>query len=84
MLQRVLTDAHVDPALVGDVVVGTVLAPGAVAATQARIACLLAGMPVHVPVRTVNRQCSSSLQAIADVAAAIQAGLYEIGIAAGM
>ena len=83
-MQRVLRDAHVDAGMVGDVVVGTVLAPGAVGATQARIACLLAGMPVHVPCRTVNRQCSSSLQAIADVAAAIQAGVYEIGIAAGM
>ena len=32
-----------------------------------------------VPVRTVNRQCSSGLQAIADVFAAIKAGLYDIG-----
>lgn len=32
-----------------------------------------------VPIRTVNRQCSSGLQAVADVAAAIKAGLYEIG-----
>jgi hypothetical protein len=32
-----------------------------------------------VPVRTVNRQCSSGLQAVADVAAAIKAGFYEIG-----
>jgi len=32
-----------------------------------------------VPVRTVNRQCSSGLQAIADVAAAIKAGFYNIG-----
>lgn len=32
-----------------------------------------------VPVRTVNRQCSSGLQAIADVVAAIKAGFYDIG-----
>ena len=32
-----------------------------------------------VPVRTVNRQCSSGLQAVADVAAAIKAGFYDIG-----
>ena len=30
-------------------------------------------------VRTVNRQCSSGLQAVADVAAAIKAGFYDIG-----
>lgn len=34
-----------------------------------------------VPVRTVNRQCSSGLQAVADVAAAIKAGFYDIGTA---
>lgn len=32
-----------------------------------------------VPIRTVNRQCSSGLQAVADVAAFIQAGYYDIG-----
>lgn len=32
-----------------------------------------------MPVRTVNRQCASGLQAVADVAAAIKAGFYEIG-----
>ena len=32
-----------------------------------------------VPVRTVNRQCSSGLQAVADVAACIKAGFYDIG-----
>lgn len=32
-----------------------------------------------VPIRTVNRQCSSGLQAVADVAASIKAGFYEIG-----
>lgn len=33
-----------------------------------------------VPVRTVNRQCSSGLQAVADVAAAIKAGFYDVGM----
>lgn len=32
-----------------------------------------------VPIRTVNRQCSSGLQAVADVAACIKAGFYDIG-----
>ncbi len=41
-------------------------------------------MPQTVPVRTVNRQCSSGLQAVADVAAAIKAGYYTIGLAAGV
>lgn len=49
--------------------------------------CYLAshtGIPEVVPVRTVNRQCSSGLQAIADVAAAIKAGFYTIGLAGGV
>jgi acetyl-CoA acetyltransferase len=37
-----------------------------------------------VPVRTVNRQCSSGLQAVADVVAAIKAGFYDIGIGGGL
>lgn len=44
----------------------------------------LAGIPETVPVRTVNRQCSSGLQAVADVAAAIRSGYYTIGLAAGV
>lgn len=35
--------------------------------------------PETVPIRTVNRQCSSGLQAVADVAASIKAGFYDIG-----
>eukprot|EP00899_Mesostigma_viride_P020483 jgi/Mesvir1/28436/Mv15859-RA.1 len=69
---------------VGDIVVGTVLAPGAQRANEARMASFLAGIPETVPVRTVNRQCSSGLQAVADVAAAIKAGYYDIGLAAGV
>lgn len=35
--------------------------------------------PETVPLRTVNRQCSSGLQAVSDVAAYIKAGFYDIG-----
>ncbi|CAL5343108.1 unnamed protein product [Camellia sinensis] len=40
--------------------------------------------PETVPIRTVNRHCSSGLQAVANVAAAIKARLYDIGIGAGL
>eukprot|EP01087_Luapelamoeba_hula_P009950 TRINITY_DN259_c0_g1_i1.p1 TRINITY_DN259_c0_g1~~TRINITY_DN259_c0_g1_i1.p1 ORF type:complete len:469 (-),score=70.80 TRINITY_DN259_c0_g1_i1:54-1346(-) len=69
---------------IGDIVIGTVLPKGGQGATEVRIAGLLAGFPVEVPVTTVNRQCSSGLQAIANVASAITAGFYEIGIAGGV
>ncbi|CAO2839869.1 unnamed protein product [Amaranthus hypochondriacus] len=48
------------------------------------MATLYAGFPDTVPVRTVNRLCSSGLQAVADVAASIKAGFYDIGIGAGV
>lgn len=81
---HILKTTRIDPALIGDVVIGTVLPKGGQAATQVRIAGLLAGLPKEVPVMTVNRQCSSGLQAIANVAAAIKNGFYEVGIGGGV
>ena len=40
---------------VGDLVVGTVLAPGSTRAIECRIAMILAGFPNTVPIKTVNR-----------------------------
>jgi acetyl-CoA acyltransferase 1 len=48
------------------------------------MAMLLAGLPQEVPITTINRQCSSGLQAFANIASAIQSGDIEIGIAAGI
>ncbi|KAI8464746.1 MAG: Thiolase, N-terminal domain-containing protein [Monoraphidium minutum] len=79
-----LDAARLEPGALGDVVVGSVLGPSSQRANEARIAMFLAGIPETVPVRTVNRQCSSGLQAIADVAAAIRAGFYTIGLACGV
>lgn len=84
VLKKILDETQIDPALVGDVVMGTVLAPGAARASEVRMAGFLAGLPDTVPVRTVNRQCSSGLQAIADVASAIKSGFYNVGIAGGV
>jgi acetyl-CoA acyltransferase 1 len=84
VLKAVLDKTGINPAEIGDIVVGTVLGPGSQRAIECRTASLLAGVPETVPVRTVNRQCSSGLQAVADVAAAIKAGFYDIGIGAGL
>ncbi|MBW0505411.1 hypothetical protein O181_045126 [Austropuccinia psidii MF-1] len=48
-----------------------------------RLAALHAGFPYQTAFRTVNRQCSSSLQALTDIAATIQSGAIDCGIAAG-
>ncbi|KAJ1693943.1 hypothetical protein LUZ63_010641 [Rhynchospora breviuscula] len=84
VLKALIDKTKINPSEVGDIVVGTVLAPGSQRAIQCRMAAFYAGFPDTVPLRTVNRQCSSGLQAVADVAAAIRSGYYKIGIAAGM
>ncbi|KAK9733873.1 hypothetical protein RND81_04G098300 [Saponaria officinalis] len=84
VLKAVIEKTNVNPSEVADIVVGTVLAPGSERAIECRMAAFYAGFPDTVPIRTVNRQCSSGLQAVADVAAYIKAGFYDIGIAAGV
>ncbi|XP_024385963.1 3-ketoacyl-CoA thiolase 2, peroxisomal [Physcomitrium patens] len=84
VLRAVVEKTGVNPAEIGDIVIGTVLAPGAQRANECRMAAFYAGFPETVPIRTVNRQCSSGLQAVADVVAAIKAGFYDIGIGGGL
>ncbi|KAK3206643.1 hypothetical protein Dsin_020689 [Dipteronia sinensis] len=84
VLKALIEKTKLNPSEVGDIVVGTVLAPGSLRAMECRMAAFYAGVPETVPIRTVNRQCSSGLQAVADVATAIKAGLYDIGIGAGL
>jgi acetyl-CoA acyltransferase 1 len=82
-LEGVVKEAGIKPELVGDVVVGNVQLDGAYAA-PARMAQLRSGFPASVSLHTLNRQCSSGLQAVADVANAIKGGMIDIGIGAGV
>lgn len=82
VFKGVIEQSKIDPALVNDITVGTVLAQGG-GATNARMAALHAGFPESTAISTVNRQCSSGLQAVVQIATAIQTGLIEIGIGAG-
>ena len=79
VLEYVIKDLP-SPSMVDDICVGTVLAPGGLRATECRMAAFLAGIPKTTTLRTVNRQCSSGLQSIADIAASIKAGYIDIGI----
>ena len=56
---------QLDPAEIGDVILGCAQPHGAQGSNVARVATLLAGLPVTVAATTVNRFCSSGLQAIA-------------------
>ncbi|KAI9022734.1 Thiolase, N-terminal domain-containing protein [Phycomyces nitens] len=82
VFKAVIAQTKMDPSIVDDIAVGTVLAQGG-GATNARMAALYAGFPETSSVNTVNRQCSSGLQAVVQIATAIQAGLIEVGIGAG-
>ncbi|RVD82936.1 uncharacterized protein DFL_007346 [Arthrobotrys flagrans] len=82
VLKGVIQKSGINPELVEDIAVGNVLAPGA-GATEFRAAAIVAGFPVTTAVRSLNRQCSSGLQAVVDVAHQIKAGMIDIGIGAG-
>ncbi|KUJ21815.1 thiolase [Mollisia scopiformis] len=75
--------SNIDPGLVEDIAVGSVLPPGG-GATEFRAAALAAGFPVSAAVKSLNRQCSSGLQACVDIANAISAGMIEVGVGAGV
>lgn len=83
VLTAVLQDVKLKPEQLGDISVGNVLQPGA-GAIMARIAQFLSGIPETVPLSTVNRQCSSGLQAVANIAGGIRNGSYDIGMACGV
>uniref|UniRef100_A0A8C8ZVT9 acetyl-CoA C-acetyltransferase n=1 Tax=Prolemur simus TaxID=1328070 RepID=A0A8C8ZVT9_PROSS len=67
VMTAVLQDVKLRPEQLGDICVGNVLQPGA-GAVMARIAQFLSDIPETVPLSTVNRQCSSGLQAVASIA----------------
>jgi acetyl-CoA acyltransferase len=73
-----------NPAEVEDVVLGCAMPEGPQGMNIARIAALRAGLPVEVPAVTVNRFCSSGLQAIAQAAERIQAGCADVIVAGGV
>jgi acetyl-CoA acyltransferase len=75
---------HLDPALLDDVVVGTVSQVGEQAFNIGRRAVLAAGFPERVPATTVDRQCGSSQQAISFAAQGVQSGAYDLAIAGGV
>ena len=73
----------IDPALIGDVIVGCAMPEGEQGMNVARIGALLAGLPISVPGMTINRFCSSGVQAVADAANQIRLGLADVMIAGG-
>jgi 3-oxoadipyl-CoA thiolase len=74
----------IDPATVDDVVLGCANQAGEDNRNVARMAALLAGLPVEIAGQTVNRLCGSGLQAVNAAAHAIAAGEGDVFIAGGV
>ena len=81
LLQR---HAQIDPAAIDEVVLGCANQAGEDNRNVARMAMLLAGLPVSVPAVTVNRLCASGLEAVGQAARAIALGDAELVIAGGV
>jgi acetyl-CoA acyltransferase len=73
-----------DPADIDDLIMGCAIPEGEQGLNPARIAGALAGLPNRVGALTVNRFCSSGLQAIAIAAQQIQTGMADVCVAGGL
>ncbi|KAI3625116.1 hypothetical protein CBS9595_000477 [Malassezia furfur] len=83
VLKAVIKQSGVDPKLIEDVAIGNVLPPGG-GATSARQAALWAGIPDTAAVNTVNRQCSSGLATVNQIANEILTHQIDLGIGGGV
>jgi 3-oxoadipyl-CoA thiolase len=77
-------NSNLDPAAVDDVILGCANQAGEDNRNVARMAVLLAGLPVDVPGVTLNRLCGSGLDAVANAARMIIAGDADLVLAGGV
>jgi acetyl-CoA acyltransferase 1 len=83
LFKAVVEKTKVDPKAIGDIQIGNVLQPGGGALTG-RMGQFMGDIPAEVPFSSINRQCSSGLQAVANIAANIKAGIIDTGLAGGV
>jgi 3-oxoadipyl-CoA thiolase len=77
-------NATLDPAVIEDLIAGAANQAGEDNRNVARMAALLAGLPVTVAGNTVNRLCASGMQAIMDAARAVMCGEGDVYLAGGV
>lgn len=80
----VARNPQVDWASLDDVIYGDANQAGESNRNVARMAALLAGLPVDVPGTTINRLCASGMDAVGMAARAIRAGDYDMALAGGV
>jgi 3-oxoadipyl-CoA thiolase len=84
LAQLLRRNPGLDPAAIEEVWMGCANQAGEDNRNVARMAALLAGLPVTVPGVTVNRLCGSGMEAVISAARAIKAGEMELAIAGGV
>lgn len=84
ILKSLVERNRLDPALIGDVIMGCVTQVGHQAFNIGRSSVLAPGLPESVPATTIDRQCGSSQQSVHFAAQGVMAGAYDIAIAAGV
>ncbi len=82
-IKAALEQANINPELVQEVIMGSVLQAG-LGQAPARQAAKFAGIPNNVPATTVNKVCASGMKAIALAAQSIQLGYADVVVAGGM
>ena len=80
VIREAIARAGVNPAHIGDVIMGCVLQAGA-GMNVARQAALRAGVPVEVPAETINRVCGSGMSAVVHAVEAVKAGFVQAVVA---
>src|SRR5688572_16883598 len=83
-LRAAVDRVNFDPARIDDVILGCTNQAGEDNRNVARMAVLLAGLPIDVPGQTVNRLCGSGLQAVTSAAQAIKADEGAVFVAGGV
>ncbi len=83
VIKAAVERAGIDPAILGDLKFGNCLEPPK-AMNIARVSALLAGIPYTVPAVTINRVCTSSMEAIISSALQIETGFTDAVLAGGV
>ncbi len=84
VIRSLVERTGIDPARIDDVYFGAANQAGEDNRNVARMAALLAGLPVSVPGSTINRLCASSLDAVNIAARMIEGGCGDVMIAGGV
>ena len=84
VIKHAVERAGVEPAEIEDVIIGCGLPEGATGHNHARLATIRAGLPVTTAATTINRFCSSGLQAISSAAQRVVVDKVDVAVAGGV